>query len=127
MTESKTIAIIGASKNRNKYGNKAIRAYLDMGYTVYPVNPSETEIENLPTFKDIRDIPGPVREVSVYLPPKRTLLILDSIAEKGVETVFLNPGTEDEKVIEKANELGLSIVQACSILALGRTPSQYDE
>jgi len=53
----KTVAVIGASNDRNKYGNKALRAFVQHGYTVYPVNPNETEIEGLPAFKTISDIP----------------------------------------------------------------------
>ena len=45
---TKTIAIIGASADRAKFGNKAVRAFLQQGYTVYPVNPKETRIEGLP-------------------------------------------------------------------------------
>jgi predicted CoA-binding protein len=54
-TRVKTVAIIGASNDRRKYGNKAVRAYLQQGYSVYPVNPNELQIENLPVFKSIRD------------------------------------------------------------------------
>jgi predicted CoA-binding protein len=122
MADQKTIAIIGASSNREKYGNKAVRAYLNKGYTVYPVNPRADEIEGLKCYKDIRDIPGPVETASLYLPPKLTLDALDGIAEKKVETVYLNPGTESSEVVEKAEQLGLNTIQACSIVAVGSFP-----
>ncbi|RJP19284.1 MAG: CoA-binding protein [Candidatus Omnitrophota bacterium] len=123
--ENKTIAVIGASANREKYGNIAVRAYKDQGYTVYPVNPREQTIEDLPCYPSLLAIPGPVETVSVYLPPRYTLKALDDIAAKGVKTVFLNPGTESEVVLRRAEELGLHVVQACSVLAAGKTPGAY--
>lgn len=125
MNTRHTIAIIGASSNRDKYGNMAVRAYKDKGYTVYPVNPKEDEIEGLICYRSILDIPEPVEIASVYLPPHLTLTVLEEIKQKGVETVFLNPGTENDEVIEKANALGLNIVQACSIVAVGKSPAEY--
>ncbi len=67
----KTVAIIGASNDRSKYGNKAVRAYLQQGYTVYPVNLNQPEIEGLPAFKSIRDVPVRPQRISVYVPPSR--------------------------------------------------------
>ena len=65
----KTVAIIGASNNRTKFGNKAVRAFLRQGYRVFPVNPKETEIEGLPTFRSVREVPVRPNKISVYLPP----------------------------------------------------------
>ncbi|MBD3267181.1 CoA-binding protein [bacterium] len=127
MPSDNTIAIIGASSNREKFGNTAVLAYRDQGFTVYPVNARADEIEGLKCYRDIRDIPGPVETASVYLPPKLTLDVLDAIAEKKVNQVFLNPGSENEAVIEKANQLGLNIIQGCSIIAAGKSPADYKE
>lgn len=125
MNGEKTIAIIGASSDREKYGNMAVRAYVDRGFTVYPVNPRAKTIEGLPCFASIMDIPGPVETASIYLPPAMTLAVLDNLARKGVQTVFLNPGTENEAVLRKVEELGLNAIQACSIVAVGKTPGEY--
>jgi predicted CoA-binding protein len=121
----KNIAIIGASTNREKYGNIAVRAYVDQGWTVYPVNPGADQIEGLPAYKSIRDIPDPVGRVSVYLPPDRLMGLLEDIAAKQPEEVWLNPGSESEAVLAKAGELGLNIIQACSIVDRGVTPADY--
>ncbi len=125
MNQEQSVAIIGASSDREKFGNIAVRAYQDQGYTVYPVNPRAETIEGLKCYKSILDIPGEVNIASLYLPPKYTLMVLDDLAAKEVETIFLNPGTEDDQVVQRANELGLNIIQACSIIAAGKTPAQY--
>lgn len=90
----KTIAIIGASSNRNKYGNKAVRAFLQQGYRVYPVNPTEKEVEGLAVYPSIADVPERPQMVSVYVPPPVLLKLLPAIAAKGCDELWLNPGTE---------------------------------
>lgn len=122
---NKTIAIIGASNDRRKYGNIAVRAYADQDFTVYPVNPKEETIEGIKCYASIRDIPGEVETVSVYLPPHLTMEVLEDIASKKPDMLFLNPGSESEDVVAKAQELDLYPVQACSVLAVGKMPSEY--
>ena len=120
----KTVAIIGASSDRRKYGNKAVRAYRQQGYTVYPVNPKQPEIEGIPAFKSIGEVPRRPDMVSVYLPPSVLLEVLPQIAAKGCEDLWLNPGTESEEVLAEARRLGLNVVQACSILGVGLSPER---
>jgi predicted CoA-binding protein len=120
----KTVAVIGASNDRNKFGNKAVRAFQQEGYTVYPVNPNETEVEGLPAFKSIKDVPGRPEMVTVYVPPPVLLKLLPEIAQKGCDEVWLNPGTESDAVLAEAERLGLNTIQACSILAIGVSPGR---
>ena len=120
----KTAAIIGASNDRNKFGNKAVRAFLRQGYIVYPVNPKEEMIEGLKAFKTIGDLPVKPEMVSVYLPPMVLLKILPEIAAKGCDELWLNPGTESQEVLAEAERLGLNVIQACSIVGVGLSPSQ---
>lgn len=118
----KTVAVIGASSNREKWGNKAVRAFLQQGYTVFPVNPNEPEIEGLKTFASVRDVPVRPDTVTVYLPPPRLLKILSDIATRGCDELFLNPGTESAEVLAECERLGLNAIQACSIIAVGVSP-----
>jgi hypothetical protein len=120
----KTVAIIGASNDRNKFGNKAVRAFRQQGYTVYPVHPTETEVEGLPAFKSIRDVPVRPQMISVYVPPPVVRKLLPDIAAKGCDELWLNPGTESDDVLAEAQQLGLNIVQACSIVGVGVSPSR---
>jgi predicted CoA-binding protein len=120
----KTIAIIGASSDRHKFGNKAVRAFRRQGYTVFPVNPKESEIEGLPAFKNIRDVPVRPQMVSVYLPPPVLLKILPDVAARDCDELWLNPGTESDEVLAEAKRLGLNVVQACSIVGVGESPAE---
>lgn len=118
-----TVAVIGASSNPSKYGNKAVRAYQQQGYTVYPVNPNEPEVEGLRTFPSIRDVPSRPNRVTMYVPPAVVLKLLPDIAQRGCDELWLNPGTESEEVLAAARRLGLNVIQACSIVAIGVSPA----
>jgi predicted CoA-binding protein len=119
-----TVAIIGASADRHKFGNMAVRAFVQKGWTVYPVNPREAQIEGLPAFKNIRDVPVRPKLISVYLPPSVLEKSLPDIAARGCEELWLNPGTESAAVLAEAARLGLKTVPTCSLIALGLLPSE---
>ena len=118
------IAIIGASNDRNKFGNKAVRAYLKQGYEVFPVNIREEMIEGLKAYKSVLDIPDELDRVSIYLPPQIGINVLQEVAKKGLKEVWLNPGADTDAVINKAYELGLKPIVACSILGVGLDPNK---
>lgn len=118
----KTVAIIGASSNRAKYGNKAVRTFLRQGYKVYPVNPKETQIEGQPVFRSIKDVPVRPNRISMYVPPEIVLQLLPDIAEKGCDEFWLNPGSESDEIVAQAEHLGLKVVQACSIVGVLTEP-----
>ncbi len=118
----KTIAIIGASNDRAKFGNKAVRAFMQQGHEVFPVNPKEETVEGLPAFKSILDVPVRPQMISVYLPPPVLLKVLPDIAARGCDELWLNPGTESDEVIAEAERLKLNVIQACSIVAVGMSP-----
>ena len=119
-----TIAILGASPDRAKFGNKAVRAYLQQGYDVYPVNPKGGQIEGLPVSRSLAEVPVEhLNRISAYLPPPVLIGVLDEVAAKGCDELWLNPGSDSPQVIEKAEQLGLNTIQACSIVAIGVSPS----
>lgn len=123
---AETVAVIGASNDKKKYSNKAIRAYLNQGYEVYPVNPRGGEIEGLTVYTSVTEIPADLDRVTVYLPPQLTLTVLEAVAEKGTKELFLNPGSESDDVVAKAKSLGLDPILACSIIDIGETPLDYE-
>lgn len=118
----KTIAILGASNQRTKFGNRAVRAFAAKGWRVFPVNPRETVIEGLPVFASIADVPVRPDLISVYLPPEVLVQELPRIAGKGCDELWLNPGADSPEAVEAAERLGLNVVQACSLVGHGLDP-----
>jgi predicted CoA-binding protein len=123
-----TVAILGASSDRRKFGNKAVRAYLQQGYEVFPVNPHATEIEGLTAYPNLSAVPAEhLDRISVYLPPQVTLTLLEEISRKNAREVWFNPGSDSPELIRRAEELGLTPIQACSIVDVGVNPHQLAE
>jgi len=119
---SKVVAVIGASSNRNKFGNRAVRAFRQQGYTVIPINPNETEVEGLKVYASVLDVPGAIDMASMYVPPEIGEQVIGEIAQKGIAEVWLNPGAEGDELIARARALNIQPIVACSIVAIGENP-----
>jgi uncharacterized protein len=122
---AQTIAVIGASNNRAKFGNKALRAFAKRGYTVIPINPREREVEGLRAYRSVLDVPGPIDLATLYVPPSAGVRVMEEIAKKGISEVWLNPGADTNEVLTRAQQLGLRTTQLCSIMAIGESPGSY--
>jgi uncharacterized protein len=122
-----TIAIVGASSDRRKFGNRAVRAYARRGYAVFPVHPRDATIEGFPVYRSVSDIPvAELDRVSLYLPAELALTVLDDIARKPVKEVWFNPGADSAEVVARARSLGLPVVVGCSIVDIGVDPHSLD-
>lgn len=121
----KTVAVIGASTNRDKFGNKAVRAFRQAGFLVVPITPMHDEVEGLKAYPSVLDVPDPIDMATVYLPPEVGERVLEDIARKGIAEVWFNPGAWSASLIAKARGLGIRPIQACSIVGIGLSPSQF--
>jgi predicted CoA-binding protein len=128
MASKPTVAVIGASSHRHKYGNKSLRAHLKQGYEVFPVNPHETEIEGLKAYSDLASVPVEALDrITVYVPSWIGIHLLEAMAAKNPKEVWFNPGSESEALMAKAEALGLPTVYACSIIDIGSRPSDFGD
>lgn len=119
---AKVVAVVGASSNRHKFGNRAVRAFQQQGYTVVPINPHEAAVEGLKTYASVLDVPGPIDMASLYVPADIGEQVIGDIARKGIAEVWLNPGSESDELIARAKALGIQPIVACSIVAIGENP-----
>jgi uncharacterized protein len=118
----KTVAIIGASSDRRKFGNRALRAFLRQGYTVFPINPNEAQVEGLKTYRSVLDVPGAIDMATFYVPPEIGQRVIAEVAQKRIPEVWLNPGSESDELIRLARALNVEPILACSILGIGENP-----
>jgi predicted CoA-binding protein len=121
----RVVAVVGASRDRRKFGNKAVRALAAAGDTVVPIHPFAAEIEGRRAYPSVLDVPGPIEMATVYLPPAVAMAVLPQLKQKGIAEVWLNPGADDDAVIAEAQRIGLKTVVACSILGVGQRPAAY--
>jgi predicted CoA-binding protein len=119
------VAVIGASSNRRKFGNKALRAFAHQGFTVIPINPHETAVEGHRAYASVLDVPGPIDMATVYVHADAGIRVMDEVAKKGIPEVWLNPGADDPEVVARAQALGLKPILACSMIAIGESPGEY--
>ena len=123
-----TVVIVGASPDRRKFGNKAVRAYLAAGYDVFPVHPTESLVEGQQAYKSVKDVPATkLDRVTFYLPPKVGLAVLEDLSGLTIGQLILNPGADAPEVVEKAKQLGLNVVVGCSIIMGGFRPEQFPD
>jgi uncharacterized protein len=121
----KVVAVVGASSDRNKFGNKALRAFKAEGYTVIPINPNEREVEGIKTFPSVLDVPHDIDMATVYVRPEIGQRLIAEFAEKGIPEIWINPGAESDALLRDARERKLNVITACSIIAIGRSPYQF--
>ena len=107
-----SFAVVGASGDREKYGNKVLRSYLQAGRRVYAVNPKPGKIEGLRTYPDLASLPERVHGVSIITPPAVTVGIVEQAARAGIRHLWMQPGAESDEAIRKAEELGLELIHS---------------
>ena len=97
--QAKKIAVVGASTQRNKFGNKVLRCYMEHNYDVIPVNPGVDEIEGLPCVASVAELPPEVEALSIITPPSVTLEVVKQAISKGIKHVWMQPGAEGAEAV----------------------------
>lgn len=123
-------AVVGASTNRAKYGNKILRCYLQHAKEpLCAVHPRETEIEGVRAFSDLASLPKPARAVSVITPPSVTERVVESAIAAGADFLWMQPGAESERAIRRAEEAGLRVIAGgpCLLVELGYRDDDLDD
>jgi predicted CoA-binding protein len=110
-------ALVGASADRSKYGNRILLDLHAAGYTIYPVNPREPEIEGLRAYPTLADLPDLPQVVDVVVPPRVTEEIVRQCAELGLSRIWMQPGAESEEAITFCQENDIRLVHhACAMV-----------
>lgn len=124
------VAVVGASADRRKFGNKAVRAFRRRGFDVVPVNPAcakaNHSIDGLTTYASVLDVPRAIDLATLYVPPDVGEHVVAEIARKGIPRLWINPGAESTALLAQADALGLDTTVHCSIVAIGESPADYE-
>ena len=116
-----TFAVAGASTNRDKYGNKVLRCYLQNGRKAIPINPRATEIEGVPCVPSVADLPAEVKSLSIITPPKITEQVVSAAIAQGIENIWMQPGAQSPAAIAQCEENGINVIAdgSCLLVVLG--------
>lgn len=119
--EAGPYAVVGASVDREKYGNKVLRCYQQHEREVYPINARAEEVEGLKAYPDLASVPAKLRAISVITPPKITEQVVKEAAAAGVRYVWMQPGAESEEAVRTAEGLGLEVISGgpCVLVVMG--------
>lgn len=114
-------AVVGASSNRQKYGNKVLRCYQQAGRPVYAINPHGKAIEGSATFASLRELPEAVHGISVITPPHVTEAIIAEALELGIQHIWLQPGAESKAALRMAQAAKANLIAQgpCLLVVLG--------
>jgi predicted CoA-binding protein len=114
-------AVVGASTDRSKYGNKVLRCYLQAGKTpLFAVHRHEREIEGVAAWPSLSELPETPRAVSIITPPKVTEAVVEEMIALGIEHVWMQPGAESAAAVQRAEEAGMSVISGgpCLLVVL---------
>jgi predicted CoA-binding protein len=116
-TNRRVWAVVGASQDRSKYGNRVFRSLRSSGYTVYPVNPKGGEVEGVEAYASLADLPQLPDVVDLVVPPQVTEQVVKEAHQLGLSRIWMQPGAESEAAIAYCREQRMQVVHdACAMV-----------
>jgi predicted CoA-binding protein len=117
---AKRFAVVGASQDRSKYGNKVLRVYMQNDRDAVPINPTAAEVEGLKAYPDLASVPGKIEAVSIITPPAVTERIVQDAIKRGIKHIWMQPGAESQRAIKAAEDAGANVIASgpCVLVAL---------
>lgn len=119
---AKTYAVVGASRDREKYGNIVFQRLLNSGRVVYPINPSADEIEGQQAYPDLKSLPSVPESISIVTPPPITRKAIQEAIQLGVKNIWMQPGAEDDFSAQLARDADINVIDdgSCILVILAR-------
>jgi len=119
--DSPAFAVVGASADRTKYGNKVLRCYLQNGKKAIPVNPKGGAIEGVESVAGVADLPAEVKSLSIITPPAVTEKVVEKALAHGIQNVWMQPGAQSEKAVARCRDAGINVIAdgSCLLVVLG--------
>ena len=112
------VAVLGASRKRQRYANRALRALRQHGYQVVPVTPAHDEVEGVPAAARLAEVRGRLDTVTVYVGPRHIGPLIDDLVAACPRRVILNPGTESAELERALEQHRIPYLEACTLVLL---------
>lgn len=118
MSDQQKVALLGATPKKERYAYKAFTQLQAKGHTVFPVRPGMVELEGIPVYPKLTDIPEKVDTLTVYVGPSRIEPLIEDILALKPGRVILNPGTEAAPLKEALEKAEIPYLEACTLVML---------
>tara|TARA_B100001113_G_scaffold263518_1_gene218424 strand:+ start:4 stop:396 length:393 start_codon:yes stop_codon:yes gene_type:complete len=119
------IALVGASNDRNKYGNKILLDLLSKNYNVVPVNQKEDNIAGLKAYTKVQDLPSRPSIINFVVPPEIGLDITKELVEEDYDHFWYQPGAESEDLTNLLTQKNKDFIDDKCIMVVTRLSSNY--
>lgn len=114
----KTVVVLGASTNPERYAFKAMQRLQEHGYKAIPVNPAFDAILGEHSYPSIADVPQPIDTVTLYLSAARSTPLIQDILKATPRRMIFNPGAENPELERAAAAVGIECVNGCTLVML---------
>jgi predicted CoA-binding protein len=116
--QAETVVVLGASPKRERYSNMAQRLLMEIGCTVIPVNPGQSEIEGIAVTRHLSEITGVVNTVTMYVSPDVSEKLTNDLIRIKPDRVIFNPGTESPALQSALTKNGIAVQEACTLVLI---------
>tara|TARA_Y100001970_G_scaffold15238_1_gene17183 strand:+ start:208 stop:600 length:393 start_codon:yes stop_codon:yes gene_type:complete len=123
--KNNSIALVGASNNPRKYGNKILLDLISKGHNVYPVNNKEKNIEGIKSYKSVDAIPEIPSIINFVIPPNEGMAVTRDLVEKGYDNFWYQPGAESNKISKFLEVEKKNFIDDMCIMVVTRLSSNY--
>ncbi len=120
MLDKKVWAVVGANDRPEKFGNKIYKKLKSRGYTTFAVNPGCKTVDGDPCYPDLASLPQVPEVIDMVVNPERGISVIEEAGRLGITNIWLQPGTFDDKLLALIESLGLTAVQDCVLVQLGK-------
>ncbi len=119
LNKKNVFAVVGASRDKNKYGNKVFHELKDNGYKVYPVNPNARDIDGFKCYPNLKSLPEKPDVISLVVPPEITESIVKEAHKLKINKIWMQPGSESEKALDFCKKNNVKVLHGvCVIVSL---------
>lgn len=106
----KALAVVGVSRDRNKFGNVAYRNLKEKGYRVFAINRGLDSVEGDPCYPNLAALPEKVDGVVIVVPPRETEQVVREADAVGIKRVWMQQGAESPEAIAFCESHGMPVV-----------------
>ncbi len=124
LDKNNVVAVVGASRNPEKYGHRVYKDLKQAGYKVYPVNPNADEVLGDKCYPNLTSLPEKPDVVNLVVPPPVTEQTVKECVQLGVTMVWMQPGSESEESIKYCTQNGVQVVHGECIMVQRRRLQQ---